>query len=128
MDMFWEDAIKRGDVDVVRDLLLRGIGVDAKDRYGQTGLMLAAQAGHRDVVQTLIDHGANLNVTAKYGLSALMFAVIAGHQDIARVLGKAGADLSLRGTGAPGFANQTAADLAAARGMEELAAELKPKP
>jgi ankyrin repeat protein len=90
--------------------------------------MLAAQAGHRDVVQTLIDHGANLNVTAKYGLSALMFAVIAGHQDIARVLGKAGADLSLRGTGAPGFANQTAADLAAARGMEELAAELKPKP
>ena len=94
MDVSWEDAIKRGDVDVVCDLLLRGIGVDAKDRYGQTGLMLAAQAGHRDVVQTLIDHGANLNVTAKYGLSALMFAVIAGHQDIARVLGKAGADLS----------------------------------
>jgi hypothetical protein len=43
MDGFWEDAVKRGYVEVVRDLLLRGIEVDARDRYGQTGLMLAAR-------------------------------------------------------------------------------------
>lgn len=128
MDLFWEDAIKRGDVEVVRDLLLRGIDVDAKDRYGQTGLMLAAHAGHRQLVETLVAHRANLNVTAKYGLTALMLSIMAGQEDIARLLAKAGADLSLRGTGAPGFANQTAADLAAARGLRELAVELKPKP
>ena len=127
MDVAWVDAIRSGNVEIVRDLLLRGINVDAKDRYGQTGLMLAADAGHREIVQILIGHRADLNVTAKFGLSALMLAVVAGHEEVVRVLARAGADLSIRGTGAPGFSNKTAYDLAVARGMEELAAELKPK-
>jgi ankyrin repeat protein len=127
MDAFWDDAIKRGDIDTVRDLLHRGADIDARNRYGQTGLMRAAHTGHRDVVETLIEHGADLNVTAKFGLSALMLAVVAGHPEIARLLARAGADLSLKGTGAPGFANKTARDLAAARGMQELSAELKPE-
>jgi hypothetical protein len=65
-----------------------------------------------------------IDVTAKYGLSALMLAVLNGHADVARELARAGADLSLLGSGAPGFAGRTARDLAAARGMHELAAEL----
>ena len=125
MDVVWEDAIKRGDVANVCDLLDRGVDVDARDRYGQTGLMLAAHAGYGDVVATLIDHRANLNITAKFGLSALMLAVIAGHTEIARLLAKAGTDLSIRGTGAPGFADKTAYDLAVARGMQELSEELR---
>ena len=127
MDVVWEDAIKRGDVESVCDLLDRGIEVDARDRYGKTGLMLAAHAGHEEVVATLIDHRANLNTTAKFGLSALMLAVIAGHKEIARLLAKSGADLSIRGTGAPGFADKTAYDLAVARGMQELSEDLKLK-
>lgn len=126
MDVCWEDAVKCGDAAVVQDLLQRGIEVNARDRYGQTGLMLAAHAGHAAVVQLLIDHVADLNVTAKFGLSALMLAVVAGHEDVARMLARAGADLTLRGTGAPGFAGKTAADLARARGSEALASELKP--
>jgi uncharacterized protein len=128
MDAAWEDAIKHGDVQIVRDLLGRSADVDARDRYGQTALMLAAHAGHREVVETLIAHRANLNITAKFGLSALMLALVAGHAEVARVLAKAGADLSLRGTGAPGFSGKTAYDLAVERGMLELSAELKPKP
>jgi ankyrin repeat protein len=121
-----EDAIKRGDVQDVRNLLDRGTDVDARDRHGQTALMLAAHAGRRDVVEALIAHGANLNTTAKYGLSALMLALIAGHTQVARLLADAGTDLSLRGTGAPGFAGKTAYDLAAERDMRELSALLKP--
>jgi uncharacterized protein len=124
MDTCWEDPILRGDTEVLRDLLSRGIHPDARDRHGQTGLMLTAQGGHLTAVQLLIDHGANLNMTAKFGLSAVMLAVIAGHKEIARVLARAGADLGLRGTGAPGFAGKTAADLAAERGMNDLAVEL----
>ena len=127
MEGLWDDAIARGDIDAVRDLLHRGADADARDRYGQTGLMRAAHAGHRDVVETLIEHGADLNVTAKFGLTALMLAVIAGHAEIARVLARAGSDLSLKGAGAPDFANKTARDLAAARGMQELFAELEPE-
>jgi uncharacterized protein len=127
MDAAWEDAIKRGDVQAALDLLGRGTDVDARDRHGQTALMLAAHAGHRQVVETLIAHRANLNITAKYGLSALMLAVVAGHAEVARLLAKGGADLSLRGTGAPGFAGKTAYDLGVERGMLELSAVLKHK-
>ena len=65
MDAALDDAIK-GDVDAVRELLCRRADVNARDRYGQAGLMLAAHAGHRDVVETLIEHGADLNATAKF--------------------------------------------------------------
>jgi len=127
MDAAWEDAVKRGDARIVRDLLGQGTDVDARDRYGQTALMLAAHGGHREVVATLIAHLANLNITAKFGLSALMLAIVAGHAEVARLLVNAGADLSLQGHGAPGFAGKTAYDLAVERGMLEVSAELTPK-
>jgi ankyrin repeat protein len=50
MDADWEDAITRGDVQIIRDLLGRGIDVDARDRYRQAALMLAAHAGHCEIV------------------------------------------------------------------------------
>ena len=128
MDADWEDAVKRGDTDSIRDLLARGRDVDARDRHGQTALMLAAHAGHREVAGVLIARGARLNITAKYGLSALMLAIVAGHAELAALLAGAGADLELRGTGAPGFAGKTAYDLAVERGMDALSAALDPKP
>ncbi|HSA85624.1 MAG TPA: ankyrin repeat domain-containing protein [Nitrospira sp.] len=126
MDVCWEDAVRRGDTEIVRDLLARGADPNARDRHGQTAVMIAAHAGHAATVQLLIDHGANLNVTAKYGLSAVMLAVVAGHEEIALALARAGADLTLRGTGAPGFAGKTAADLAMVRGLSHLAVALGP--
>ena len=126
MDVCWEDAVRRGDTATVRDLLTRGADPNQRDRHGQTGLMLAAHAGHLATAQLLIDHGAELDVTAKYGLSAVMLAVVAGHKEIAQALARAGADLTLRGTGAPGFAGKTAADLAAARDWPDLANALAP--
>jgi ankyrin repeat protein len=128
MEAAWEDAITRGDVQRFRALLERGIDVDARDRYGQTALMRAAHAGHREVVDTLIAHRANLNITAKLGLSALMLAVVAGHADVARLPATAGADLSVRGTGAPGFADKAAHDIAVERGLLELSSALTPTP
>lgn len=126
MEAAWKDAIKRGDVQAVIDLLDRGVDIDCRDRYGQTALMRAAHAGHREIVEILCIRRADLNGTAKFGLSAVMLALVAGHEEVAGILAKAGADLSLRGTGAPGFAGKTAYDLAEERGMLELAAEWKP--
>lgn len=120
----WEDAVARGDAAAVRALLGSGASVDARDRYGQTALMLAAHAGQRDLAALLVEHGAALDRTAKFGLTALMLAVVAGHADVARLLARAGADRSLRGTGAPGFAGKTAYDLAIERGLFDLAVEL----
>jgi hypothetical protein len=50
--------------------------------------------------------------------------VIGGHERVARALMKAGADAALQGSGAPGFAGKTAADLARDRGDDRLAAVL----
>lgn len=116
----FENAAKTGDTPALRYLLERGGDVNARDRYGQTALMLAACHGHAGVVRLLIDRDAHLNVTAKYGLSALMLSVINGHAEVARMLVRAGADTNVRGTGAPGFAGRTAYDLAADRGMTDL--------
>jgi ankyrin repeat protein len=125
VDPFWQDAIERGDVDAIRELVARDADVDALDRYGQTGLMLAARAGRADLVAALIEHGADLDVTAKFGLSAIMLAVVNRHAEVARLLIRAGCDRTLRGSGAPGFAGKTARDLAEEQGLHGLAAELE---
>ncbi len=94
--------------------------MNAKDKFGQTALMLAAMHGRAGAVEHLIGAGANLDVTAKYGLSATMLAVINHHEAIARALAGAGADLTLRGTGDAGFFDKTAAELALENGQPAL--------
>jgi ankyrin repeat protein len=120
----FELAAISGDALALETLLQAGAEIDAKDRYGQTALMLAAHGGHLVAVEALLRHGPDLNVTAKYGLSALMLAIVAGHEKIALALVRAGADLELRGRGTPGFWNKTAYDLAEERGMAPLCAEI----
>jgi ankyrin repeat protein len=120
----WERAVQSGDLQAVRDLLRAGTDVDARNRHGQTALMLAAHRGHGDIAALLVEAGADLNVAAKYNLTPLMLAIVAGHAAVARLLIQAGATLDIRGTGAPGFAGKTAYDLAIAREMTELYADL----
>jgi ankyrin repeat protein len=121
----WEQAVRRGDVECLRRLLTAGAEINARDRYGQTALMIAAHQGKSSVVRLLLENGAALDYTAKYGLSALMLAVIGGHADIVRALVEAGADRTLRGTGAPGFAAKTALDLATAQSRFDMAEVLR---
>jgi len=121
----WERAARSGDAAAILQSLGAGDDPDARDRYGQTALMLASHAGHLEVVRLLVAHGARMDITGKYGLSALMLAVVGGHEEVARALALAGADRSLRGTGAPGFHGKTAFDLAAERRLSDaLRAEL----
>ncbi len=118
----WRKAAIDGDHGTVVRLLAEGADVDARDRYGQTALMLAAKHGRAEVARVLLEHGAGLDVTAKYGLSALMLAAVNRHAEIAKRLVDAGADTGLKGTGAPGFAGKTAAELADDAGLADLAA------
>jgi len=116
----WRKAAIDGDIGAIGKWLDDSPTIDSRDRYGQTTLMMAATHGRTAAVDLLIAHGADLNVTAKYGLSALMLAIVNRHAGIATALLDAGTDTSLRGTGAPGFANKTAADLAREAGFNEL--------
>ncbi len=125
MDKDWRDAAVSGDCPRLAAMLAHGGDVDARDKFAQTALMLAARNGRADAVERLIGAGADLDVTAKYGLSATMLAVVNLHDSIARALAQAGADLTLRGTGAPGFYDKTAADLALENGQTALAEFLR---
>ena len=58
MDIRWEEAVRQGDVETVRDALDGDADVNARDRHGQTGLMLAVVAGHEDVALRLAEAGA----------------------------------------------------------------------
>lgn len=117
----WRTAAIDGDHRLIERLLADGADIDARDRYGQTVLMLAAMHGCGEVVRVLVQRAADLDVTAKYGLSALMLAVVNGHVDIAKHLVDAGADTRIRGSGAPGFAGKTASDMAEDGGLDDLA-------
>ena len=121
----WEEAIRSGDIERLQRLRAAGSDVNSRDRYGQTGLMVAAMHGLRDTVDWLVSQGAELDHTAKFHLSAVMLAVINGHAHITRMLVDAGADLSIRGSGAPGFHGKTAADLALAQKRDDLVAALR---
>lgn len=124
----FERAVQEGDATSVRRQLESGADVNARDRRGQTALMIAAERGHTGLVCELVAAGAALDHAAKYGLTALMRAVLNHHPEIVRLLVEAGADRSIRGSGTPGFAGKTAYDLAEAQGSAELAEMLRPAP
>jgi ankyrin repeat protein len=116
----WQEAAERGDASTLTRLLDLGENVNSLDRFGQTALMLASRNGHTEAVRVLLESGADLDCTAKYHLSALMLAVINDHFSIVWHLVQAGANTQIRGTGAPGFADKTAGDLAEDLGRESI--------
>ncbi|HEY7628873.1 MAG TPA: ankyrin repeat domain-containing protein [Ilumatobacteraceae bacterium] len=113
----WEHGSRSGDLDQLKRMARAGHDINAKDRHGQTALMNAART---DIVEWLVGKGAELDHTAKFHLSALMLAVITVNDRIARLLVDASADTSIRGSGAPGFHDKTAADFAEERGDRRL--------
>jgi len=125
VDANWQRAVAAGDAERLRELLEAGANVDAKDRYGQTALMLAARNGHLEAVRLLLEYAPDLDHTAKYHLSAVMLAAINDRLEIVELLVEAGAELRTTGSGAPGFHEKTALDIAEDLNRVEIAALLR---
>ena len=56
-----EEAAREGRAKDVEELIGLGSDVNAKDRYGQTALMLAAESASRETVEHLISAGAQID-------------------------------------------------------------------
>ena len=103
--------------ETVKFLLSHGADVNAKDKEGWTGLLLAVDQGRTSVVQTLLDEGADVNAKCECrgylfgGWTALMMASRDGRDEIVSVLVAKHAAVDIRNN-----SGKTALTLAAAKG------------
>jgi len=72
-------AASKGDGEAVKKLVEAGANVNARDQYGRTALMLAAQAGAKsyktDVIKLLLDRGADVKLRDAGGWTAFEYAM-----------------------------------------------------
>ena len=64
----------KGDLIEVQRLLLTGVDVDIRDRYGRTALMEACRNGDVHMVQLLLDYGADSRKRSFSGKNAFRYA------------------------------------------------------
>ncbi len=88
------EAAANGDIDLMRELLDKGVALNAKTPDGWTALMIGASQGSVAMVKLLLDHGADVNEKNSRGQTPLIFAAHWGHQEIVRLLVDRGADVN----------------------------------
>jgi ankyrin repeat protein len=91
-------ASEKGHIIIVNMLLKRGADVEAKDKFGDTALIIASIKGkteHIEIVGMLLDKKADVNVKNKRDKTALIAASGMGHTKIVKILLKKGADVNV---------------------------------
>ncbi|MFQ5673357.1 MAG: ankyrin repeat domain-containing protein [Nitrospinales bacterium] len=96
-------------------LFERGADVHAKNKYGDTVLMPAAETGDIEIVKLLLDRGADVKSQSTFGATALLPAVESGNLKLVRLLLDRGADVNAKMVD-----GVSALFLAAKRGYEEI--------
>ena len=67
------DALKSNDTNRANSILKDGkAGINAKDKNGNTALMLASSYGHLEIVKLLVESGADINAKNNDGDNSLM--------------------------------------------------------
>ena len=85
------EAAKNGHADCVKVLLLaKDVDVDAKNKNGNTALIISAGKGNANVVKQLLAKRADVNEKTNGGVTALWIATHEGHNDIVKILKAAG--------------------------------------
>lgn len=90
------EAVKKGNIDLVKSLISSGANINAKDDRGMTPLHEAAYYGQREVAKVLIAKGANVNGTDTAGQTSLHIAANFGAKFVPELLLANGASISAR--------------------------------
>lgn len=70
------DAVKKGNITVVRNMLDAGCAVNKRDHYKRTPLHHAAHWNRSEIARVLIDAGADIDMRDSYGETGLIMASI----------------------------------------------------
>jgi ankyrin repeat protein len=79
-------ATLKGDMSAVRDLINKGMKVDATNAQGWTPLYTAAWVGNLDLIRFFVKQGADVNVKNQEGWTPIFAAVAQGHKHIVKAL------------------------------------------
>ncbi|WP_353283576.1 ankyrin repeat domain-containing protein [Wolbachia endosymbiont (group A) of Pogonocherus hispidulus] len=85
---------RNGNLDKVKDLIIQGANLEAKDINGNTALHNACSNGHLKVVEYLIEKGASLKAKNKDGKTPLDLAIQEGRIDIVQAIEQIQSDLN----------------------------------
>jgi cytohesin len=91
-----QDAVLRGQVEMVALLLEKGADPNSPTPNGGTLLHDAALKGHREIVELLLRSGARVNALNGAGGTALHDAALGGFRPVVELLIGKGADLEIR--------------------------------
>lgn len=83
------------DAEAVEALISAGADVNAKDNYGASALLFAANEGHEQIVRSLLGAGAKPNLVSSTNDAPLIRAVQGSHVQVALMLIEAGADVNV---------------------------------
>ena len=81
-------ATLKGDMSAVRDLINKGMKVDATNAQGWTPLYTAAWVGNIDLIRFFVKQGADVNVKNQEGWTPIFAAVAQGHKNVVEALAK----------------------------------------
>jgi len=81
----------RGFVDLLRERLMSGAGVNYSDYDKRTALHLAASEGHAEVAELLLLNGASALARDRFGRTPIDDAMRCGHREVLRVFRQFGA-------------------------------------
>lgn len=82
---------------MVRELLDRGLDINARLEPWGTPLILAVQMSHHSVANLLLSRGANVKLNVPNYGTALHLAALTGLEEVAKLLVAAGADINAKG-------------------------------
>ena len=79
-------AVSKGNIMIVRNLILAGASVTDITPTGQTALQVASESGLPEVCSVLLSNGVDYSVVDNRGNNALHTSVKEGHLDVTRIL------------------------------------------
>ncbi|MDH3659979.1 MAG: ankyrin repeat domain-containing protein [Alphaproteobacteria bacterium] len=92
LNFYLFDAAERGCLSLARRFVDIGADVEARDRFGNTALNIAARMGHQDLIGYLLEEGSDFEKANLAGSTPLLRAVESDRRRAAKALLDAGAD------------------------------------